>query len=136
MLLRAAVLLGVAVRLTVWVLARQGNWRHGAYSGPLNIRALLQGGPFGRLIWPTMHTLLLALPKGAVHQTQLVITGFFRFTGEIFSSPLWLALAAVVFTASIAILQSSATQVSPRRLQIRPWRSSGARWPHALGSSG
>ena len=78
MLLRAAVLWSVAAYLVVWVLTRHGNWHHGTYSGPLDIRDLLLSGPLGRLIRPTVDQLVRALPKGAVRETQVIIADVFH----------------------------------------------------------
>ncbi len=112
--LRAAVLCSVAVALWIWVLERHGNLRHGAYSGPPNFTDLLLGGPVGRLIRPTVHTLAMAVKKGLGSDSAAVS----HVIDDIFS-PFVIILAAALFVIIAAVVLPDSSYV-PVRLYIRP----------------
>ena len=119
MLLRAAVLWSVAAYLVVWVLTQHGNWHHGTYSGPLDIRDLLLSGPLGRLIRPTVDQLVRALPKETVRETQVIIADVFHAISYFLSHWYLLALAVSAAVLVAAWRLSVVTPDAPRRLQIR-----------------
>ena len=118
--LRSVVLSSVAAAMLVWVLIRHGNWRHGAYSGPVNFGNLLLGGRAGQLIQPTAQHLAQRFPQSTGRQIQADITSAFQVIDYIFSHPFLFVLAAVVACA-LAPVEFILLGLSkaPCRLQIR-----------------
>ncbi len=117
--LRTVVLSIVAAALFVWVLARQGNWRHGAYSGPVNFGHLLLGGRAGQLIRPTVQHLAQPFPKGTGRQVQAGFASAFQAIDYVFSHPLLFIAVAVLFALAMVGLTYPGTSGTPCRLQIR-----------------
>lgn len=144
MVLRAAALFTLAWALLVWVLTQHGNWRHGAYSGPVNFGDLLLAGPVGQLIRPTMTQLAIATPRAVRHGMQVGFDSLFHTAGYSFSHPLPaifshllpairsnpLPALFVIFYFSWAayIWFSWKGRTRPRRLKLRPVAALG----HAL----
>lgn len=120
--LRAVMLSGVGAALSVWVLARQGNWRHGAYSGPLDLGDLLLGGRAGQLIRPTVEHLAHAIPKANGRYIQTGITSAFQVIDYVFARPLLFVVTAVLAALSLTMVLQPSFAWLPRRLQIRPTR--------------
>ena len=117
--IRALVLSGVSAALLVWVLARHGNWRHGAYSGPVNFGDLLLSGRLGQLIRPTAQKLFQPFPKDAGRQVQAVVDSVFQGVDYVLSRPLLFALVVVVSTFLYLGISYRWLPLRPRRLQIR-----------------
>jgi NACHT domain len=111
--LRAAVLCSVAAILGIWVLERHGNWRHGAYSGPVNLGDLLLGGPVGRHIRPAIRTLTMNIKGPALRD----LTSVSHVIDGIFSHTFVLVLAAALFVIGAAVTVGSPRL--PTRLQFR-----------------
>jgi NACHT domain len=118
--LRAVLLSGVAAALFVWVLARQGNWRHGAYSGPVNFGDLLLGGRAGQLIQPTVQHLAQAFPKDTGRHVQAGITSVFHV---IFSHLALFIVAVIAYEFLLAAVILLTGSEVPCRLQIRAMRA-------------
>jgi hypothetical protein len=124
--LRTAVLSSVALVLGIWVLEQHGNWRHGAYSGPVNFGDLFLGGPVGRLIQPTMQVLVRTaqgIGKGGFVRGVHVFGGVFSV---ILSHTFVIVLATALFVIVIANTRSpditdphSKASWPPARLRIR-----------------
>jgi hypothetical protein len=113
--LRAAVLYSVVAILGIWVLERHGNWRHGAYSGPVNLSDLLLGGPVGRLIQPAIRTLTMNV-KGP---TLRDLTTVSHVTDGVLSHTFLLVLAAALLLINVTVKGSLGPNLLPVRLQFR-----------------
>jgi hypothetical protein len=119
--LRAAVLCTLAVILGIRVLEKHGNWRHGAYSGPVNLGSLLLYGPVGRLIQPTIHTLGMNV-KGPARRDLATIS---HVIGA-FAHQILIILAVALFVIVVARRRSLGPRLAPIRLQFRAMGVLGA----------
>ena len=113
--IRAAALFSVATALAILVLKRQGNWRDGGYSGPVNLDQLVLDGPVGRLVRPTMHTLARAFRKDIGNHLNAWFHGF----DVVRSHPVLLVGAAALLVLIVATFSSSGQSRAPVRLRIR-----------------
>jgi hypothetical protein len=113
--LRAAVLCSVAAILGIWVLEQHGNWRHGAFSGPVNLTYLLLGGPVGRLIQPAVHTLALGV-KGPARRD---LTSVSHVVDEVLSHSFLVVLTVALVVIGVAVRLSLDQVRAPVRLQFR-----------------
>jgi hypothetical protein len=123
--LRTTFLCSVALALGIWVLEQHGNWRHGAYSGPVNFGDLFLGGPVGRLIRPTAQMLVRTaqgIGKGqfvkAVHVFGDVFSVIFS---HLFLIGLVAAVVVIIAGAGAPDHADSRSKASwaPMRLRIR-----------------
>ena len=105
--------------VAVWVLTQTGNWRHGAYTGPVNFTSLLLSGPVGRLIRPTAHILGIAATRAFGHSRLTtwgrVIDYYFAHSALVVLTAAVLLAVATVFTVSGG---SAGPAFFPRRLKF------------------
>jgi hypothetical protein len=119
--LRTSVLCTVAAILGIRVLEQHGNWRHGAYSGPLNLDRLLLSGPVGRLIQPPVHTLSMSLKASARGDLASI-----SHAVEAFGHPILIIAVVSLFVIGVARWRSPGPRYAPMRLHFRPGRVLGA----------
>jgi hypothetical protein len=123
MAVRAAVLSSVAVTLGIWVLEQRGNWRNGAYSGPVPVAGLLIDGPVGRLIQPTVlvqsRVIQEARGKGQLTQLIRILDSTSKISSVIFGHSFLIVLIVVFFASIVAITRPLGASIYPARLQIR-----------------
>ena len=121
MAVRGAVLFAVAALMLVWVLSAHGNWRDGAFSGPINFGNLLLAGSAGRrYIRPAVSGLADAIPGTARQQTKIALEHFLQTVANGFYRPFYLFLILAGGSLAALFLKSLESEVfRPRHLQIR-----------------
>lgn len=119
-------ILGVAIRvalrwavlwaLIVIVLRHNGNWRHGAYAGPIQFRKTFLSGPLGRSVWPTISELIQFVPRDARQPAYSVVSKVAQY---LFDAP---AVGAAVLTLVFIYVLAISYDLSPRPsyIYVRP----------------
>jgi hypothetical protein len=133
--IRAALLWGLAWYLIVWAMSVFGSWRHGRYTLHSGLRAMLFGGPAGRLAWPAAsklghavsgslrHWLHQELPRGA--SLWQSASPFFPWHSFALSELIVVLLAAFFGTTLIGEGNTGTGPWQPRILRIKPARTAG-----------